>query len=155
MADLYKVLGVNPEDDATIIKRRYRELAMQLHPDRNGGDPVKMQRFQEVSIAYAILGNEAKRTEYDLRRKSPSPASPGGFYGAKFNDLVDRVATEGVTKDNWSELFADLFGTASEFGKAAPNFAKRAKDSTETIFGGEGSVLDTLETIFGIKEKKK
>jgi len=164
MADLYKVLGTTPDADATIIKRRYRELALELHPDRNGGDPKKTERFQQVSIAYSILGDEKKRAEYDLRRKHPPAASPGSIFGPQFNDLVEKVAAEGVTGDNWRELFSDLFGAATEFQENIPNVTNRAKSAYERHMRGSdkgkspfatGGVLDTLEELFGTKESKK
>lgn len=159
MADLYKILGTTSDADATIIKRRYRELAMELHPDRNGGDTKKTERFQHVSIAYSILGDEKKRAEYDLRRKHPPAASPGSIFGPQFNDLVEKVAAEGVTGDNWRELFSDLFGAATEFQENMPKVQHKAKSAFEADMKkspfATGGILDTLEDLFGTKEKKK
>ena len=70
--DYYKVLGV--EDDAAPkdITKAYRKLARELHPDKNPGDAGSEERFKEVSAAYDVLGDEAKRKEYDeVRRLGP------------------------------------------------------------------------------------
>lgn len=63
--DLYQILGVTKGDDPKEIKRAYRELAKQLHPDRNPDDPAAEERFKEVSAAFAVLGDEKKRAAYD------------------------------------------------------------------------------------------
>ena len=66
--DFYKILGVNKGDSAEVIKRRYRVLARQLHPDKNKGDKKLEDQFKAVSEAYDILSDEKKRAEYDEAR---------------------------------------------------------------------------------------
>ena len=63
--DLYTLIGVSRTADADEIKKAYRALAKQLHPDRNPGDKVAEERFKEVSAAFAVLGDEEKRKRYD------------------------------------------------------------------------------------------
>jgi DnaJ-class molecular chaperone len=77
MKNPYETLGVNPTADANEIKRAYRRLASQHHPDK-GGDKVK---FQEIQSAYDTLTNPQKRAAYD----NPSPFGPGGPAGFNFN----------------------------------------------------------------------
>ena len=100
--DYYKVLGVAANATDKEITRAYRKLAKQLHPDTNPGSEEK---FKDVSVAYDVLGDAEKRTEYDeVRRLGPaaagfgSPAGAGGvrFTNADFGDLGD--------------LFSGLFG---------------------------------------------
>ena len=62
--DLYRILGVERSADAQHIKKRYRELAREFHPDRNP-EPSAEARFKEISAAFAVLGDEAKRKVYD------------------------------------------------------------------------------------------
>ncbi|KFM71487.1 DnaJ-like protein subfamily A member 3, mitochondrial, partial [Stegodyphus mimosarum] len=64
-ADLYKLLGVSRNASQNEIKKAYYQLAKKYHPDTNKNDPEAAKKFQEVSAAYEILGDEAKRREYD------------------------------------------------------------------------------------------
>src|SRR5216683_8330674 len=63
--DYYEVLGVAREADAEEIKRSYRKLAMQYHPDRNVGDAESEQKFKEAAEAYEVLRDPEKRQRYD------------------------------------------------------------------------------------------
>ena len=66
--DFYKVLGVSKTASADEIKKTYRKLARDLHPDQNKGDAKKEEQFKEVSEAYDILSDAKKRAEYDEAR---------------------------------------------------------------------------------------
>lgn len=69
----YLVLGLEPTATDEQIKKAYRALARELHPDRNGGDAFKTQRFKQVVEAYEILSDPAKRAAHDAKsQKSPS-----------------------------------------------------------------------------------
>jgi molecular chaperone DnaJ len=78
--DYYKVLGVADTATAKEITRAYRKLARELHPDANPGDDAAEERFKEVSAAYDVVGDEAKRKEYDEVRKL-GPMGGMGFGG--------------------------------------------------------------------------
>lgn len=80
--DHYKVLGVKPEASAEEIKKAYRRLAKQYHPDSTGGDKAKEARFKEVGQAYDVLGDTKKRAQYDAIRSGA--AFGGGRPGAGF-----------------------------------------------------------------------
>lgn len=69
--DYYSTLGLRPDSSAEEIKKVYRKLAMQYHPDRNGGKPEGEERLKEINEAYQILGNEEKRRRYDLQYRQP------------------------------------------------------------------------------------
>jgi molecular chaperone DnaJ len=92
--DYYKVLGVSDTATEKDITRAYRKLAKQHHPDAGGGDEAK---FKEISAAYDVLGDPAKRKEYDeVRRLGPvgaggfRPFEEGGFGGSfRIDDLGD------------------------------------------------------------------
>ncbi len=63
--DYYQALGVDKEATAKEITKAYRKLARDLHPDKNPGDEVAEEKFKVVAAAYDVLGDDAKRKEYD------------------------------------------------------------------------------------------
>lgn len=65
MTDYYKVLGVSKNATADEIKKAYRTLAFKYHPDRNAGNAEAEEMFKQISAAYDVLGDEAKRRNYD------------------------------------------------------------------------------------------
>jgi DnaJ-class molecular chaperone len=86
--DFYRALGVDKKASADDIKKAYRKLAKQYHPDSTGGDKSKEARFKEISNAYEVLGDPKKRAKYDeIREYGFSPggatagAGAGGFGG--------------------------------------------------------------------------
>lgn len=103
--DYYSVLGVAPTATQKEITKAYRKLARELHPDANPGNTAAEERFKEVSAAYDVLGDEAKRAEYDeVRRMGPMAGGfggpgggPGGF---SFN----------VGGDGLGDVLGQMFG---------------------------------------------
>lgn len=78
--DFYKTLGVTDSSSDKEIKKAYRKLAGDLHPDKNPGNAAAEEKFKDVSAAYDVLGDEAKRKEYDeVRAMGPMGGGPGGF----------------------------------------------------------------------------
>jgi molecular chaperone DnaJ len=76
----YETLGVAESASDKEIKKAYRKLAGDLHPDKNPGNPAAEEKFKEVSAAYDVLGDEVKRKEYDeVRSMGPMGGGPGGF----------------------------------------------------------------------------
>src|SRR5207253_10656587 len=82
--DHYEVLGVSKTAPEEEIRRAYRKLARQHHPDRNPGDKQAEAKFKEVSSAYEVLSDKHKRAQYDqFGHIGPGPApngGPGGFH---------------------------------------------------------------------------
>ena len=120
--DYYNVLGVAKNASAAEIKKAYRKLAQQHHPDANPGNTQAEDRFKEISAAYDVLGDEEKRKQYDQVRdmaasgfgSGGSPGGGGGFGGGfpggvRFEDLGDL-----------GDLFGGLFGGGRRGGGARP-----------------------------------
>jgi len=110
--DYYAVLGVSESASPKDITKAYRKLARELHPDRNPDDASSEERFKAVSAAYDVLGDDAKRAEYDeVRRLGPAGGGPGGGGGFRFNVNDMRDGAGGL-----GDLFGQMFGR----GRGAP-----------------------------------
>src|SRR4051794_41829075 len=79
--DPYSVLGVDRKASAEEIKKAYRKLARQYHPDRNPDDPKAEERFKEISAAHDVLSDPEKRKEYDAGGMFGAGGGAGGFPG--------------------------------------------------------------------------
>jgi molecular chaperone DnaJ len=93
VSDYYQLLGVDRSAGSEDIKRAYRRLARQYHPDVNGNDPEAAERFKEISKAYSVLSDPDKRQRYDTYGEAGVDAfGPGGDpfsgFGASFDDLL-------------------------------------------------------------------
>ena len=118
--DYYKILGVPKDADAATVKKAYRTLARDLHPDRNASDKAAETRFKEVSEAYSVLSNPERRKEYDEARtlfgsgfRVPTGAGRGGSTGGSFNfDLGDLFGGTpgGQSGGGIGDVFGGLFG---------------------------------------------
>ena len=80
--DYYAVLGVSPTAEQNEIKKQYRRLAKQYHPDANKNDPKAAERFKEISEAYNVVGDAEKRKQYDDMRRLGAFGGFGGGGGA-------------------------------------------------------------------------
>ena len=104
--DYYKILGVAETATAKEIKSAYRKLSRQFHPDANPDDKGAEERFKDISAAYDVVGDEAKRKEYDeVRRLGPMAGGfgPGGPGAGGFSFNTDDLGDLG-------DLFGNLFG---------------------------------------------
>ena len=90
--DYYEVLGVSQDAGEADLKKAFRSLAMQYHPDRNRGDKEAEERFKEINEAYAVLSDPDKRAHYDRFGSAPGTGGGSGFdagFGSLFEDLFE------------------------------------------------------------------
>ena len=112
--DFYKILGLGKSASGDEIKKKYRSLARELHPDKTKGDAAMEEKFKAVSEAYDILSDGKKRAEYDQARdmfeRGGMRASHGGqnFQGGDFSDIFGG--------GNPQDIFANLFGAGGRRG---------------------------------------
>jgi DnaJ-class molecular chaperone len=122
MKDLYATLGVPENADADTIKKAYRKLAKQNHPDATGGDKKKTERFKEISDAYGVLSDARKRQEYDRLRHAPVGADgmPQGFDPDAFSQIFGDFRTGGGGGGggfgDLGDLFSSIFGMGGGVG---------------------------------------
>ena len=128
--DFYKVLGVDKDADAAVIKKAYRKLAREHHPDSKPGDKVAEERFKQIAEAYDVVGDAEKRKEYDQIRSMYAGGFPAGGAGG-FGFPGGFSGGGGATAGGFdiSDLFGNLFGGgAAGSGRAGARRAARGAD---------------------------
>jgi molecular chaperone DnaJ len=126
--DYYEILGVSKSASADEIKKAYRKVAMQFHPDRNPGDKAAEEKFKEAAEAYEILSDADKKAQYDrFGHAGVTGAGRGGFGGS------------GGMEDIFSQ-FGDIFGD-DVFGNFFGGGQQRGGRSGQRARGTRGSNL--------------
>jgi molecular chaperone DnaJ len=133
--DFYKVLGVDKKASADEIKKKYRSLARDLHPDKNQGNVALEEKFKAVSEAYDILSDSKKRAEYDEARSMferggfRAPTGGGQYQGGDFSDIFGG--------GNPQDIFANLFGGGGRRGPRKGSDLQTESTITfkESVFG--------------------
>jgi molecular chaperone DnaJ len=110
MRDYYEILGVERGCDAAALKSAFRKLAMEHHPDRNGGCEDAAARFKELNEAYSVLSDPQKRAAYDRFGHAGVNGGPGGG-GAQFHDVHD------IFNEVFGDVFGDMFGGRGRGGQ--------------------------------------
>lgn len=163
--DLYKVLGLKKGASDAEIKKAYRKLARELHPDRNPDNPAAEERFKEVGHAYQVLSDSEKRKLYDefgevgLREGFDPEAfrryqhwqqggGPGGF---RVEDIFGGQAPMGGQgfRFNLDDLFGGLGGSGGGFG----GFGRRSRSRAQR--GGDLQSEVTLEFVEALRGAEK
>ena len=133
--DYYKVLGVSSTASAADIKKAYRKLAKEFHPDSNVGDAAAEEKFKGISEAYDVLSSDSKRGEYDdARRMFAAGGRPGGFGGSQSGasgpDLGSMFGDSGL-----GDLLGGMFGGGGSSGGRRRSGPARGADleTTATI----------------------
>ena len=138
--DLYTILGVKKSDDDAAIKKQYRKLARELHPDKTKGDKKLEERFKAVSEAYEVLSDTKKRSEYDeMRGLYQSGGIPRGGMGGGFNGAGAPNGAGFQDIFQGQDIFSTLFGGG---GRRAPQRGADLQSETnisfrDSIFGKE------------------
>ncbi|MGI9510067.1 MAG: DnaJ C-terminal domain-containing protein [Geminicoccaceae bacterium] len=141
--DLYNVLGVSRQASQDDIKRSYRKLAKELHPDLNPGNEKVAERFKKVSAAHAILSDPKKRASYDLGEIDESGQERQRH--AYYRDFAGGGGPTGGFGDSTLEgLFAEMFGRG---GRQGAHPAERGDDAAYTL------KIDFLEAVKGAKKR--
>jgi len=152
--DYYQILGVSRSASTEEIRKAYRKLAMQYHPDRNPGDKQSEERFKEINEAYQVLNDSQKRAHYDRVGSAYSNwqqrGGQGGFDWGRwaggapsgtrvdYGDLNDLFGGEGGL---FSEFFRTIFGggmgaAGTQTSRAAPAYQQQVEISLEDAFNG-------------------
>lgn len=144
--DFYAVLGVSASATSDEIKKQYRRLAKQYHPDTNKGDPKAADRFKEISEAYNVLGDAEKRKQYDDMRRlgafdpftrggaRPGGAGPrpGASYGGGAGPRVEDIDIGGL--GGLGDLFSSMFSGGRQARPTAPEKGQSVETTLEIPF---------------------
>ena len=155
--DFYRELGVASGASQDEIKKAYRKLARELHPDANPGDAQAEARFKSVSEAYGVLSDEKKRREYDETRAlfagGGAGAFPGGFPGGAGGfpggaggfpgggqtfDMGDLFGNTGGAGPGLGDLLGGIFGGAGGRGTRASRCGRRERAADRLHAGRQG-----------------
>ncbi len=120
--DYYQTLNVSRDADQKTIKKAYRKLAREYHPDANPGNNQAAERFKEINEAYEVLSDPEKRSKYDQFGREWQRA--GGFGGFDWT--------------NWAQ------------SAGGPGMRHTRVENLEDLFGGSGGFSDFFETLFGM-----
>lgn len=139
--DFYEVLGVARNADADTIKKAYRKMAMQFHPDKNPGNKEAEDKFKEAASAYEVLSNPEKKSKYDrfghaAFGQGGMGGGPGGFQGMDINDIFA----------SFGDVFGDIFGEmGGGRGRSGRTRASRGADLRYVLEVDLKDAVDGLE----------
>ncbi len=130
--DYYATLGVPKDATADDIKKAYRKLAREHHPDRNGANEAAETKFKEVSEAYAVLSDDTKRKDYDEARtlfanggfRFPSGQGSGGNFNFDLGDLFNNAGATGA--GGIGDIFGSIFSQRG--GRTTTRAPRRGAD---------------------------
>jgi molecular chaperone DnaJ len=166
--DFYKELGVTKTADSAEIKKAYRKLARDLHPDKNPGNKRAEDKFKSVSEAYDVLSDDTKRKEYDEARNLMSSGAFRGFPGGAggggggaatggfdMNDLFRNAGAgnAGGGAGGFGDLLGGFFRQNSGAGGARPTRARRGADVETEVRIAFADAVTGVTVPLGITER--
>lgn len=138
--DYYEILGVERTAALDEIKKAYRKLALQYHPDKNPDNPEAERRFKEAAEAYSVLSNTDKRAQYDR-------FGHAGMGGSGFN--FESGFDQAVFAD-FQDIFEGLFGFGDLFGRGGRRSGTRAQRGKDLQYDMK---ISFLESAFGVSTR--
>lgn len=142
--DYYKILGVPRDADEAAIKKAFRKLAKQYHPDTNNGNAEAEKKFTEINEAYSVLGDEEKRKEYDGNKQEEHDSSANGESQGTRRKTQPTNPFAGFTAQNFKMDFGDMM-----FDEVK-NKKRENKKSGEVDLN---DVSDQFASFFGFRPK--
>jgi curved DNA-binding protein len=138
--DYYKILGVREDSSSEEIRKSYRKLAFQYHPDKN---PGKEEMMKEINEAYAVLSDQRKRNEYDFLRQRYGSSAREQFRHSYTEQDIFRGSDIGHIFEELSRMFGfrspeDIFTRSDFYGKQYRTFEFKGRD----FQGAVSSFLD-------------
>lgn len=171
--DYYKTLGVERSADADEIKKTYRKLAMQYHPDKNPGDKEAEEKFKQINEAYQVLSDPDKRAHYDRLGSAYHTWEQGGGRGGFDWGDWSRAAPGGMNVEfegdlgdlfggGFSDFFSQMFGGMGGFSPGGQRQTRSRPQSYEMemmislqeAFGGSARQVKINERRFEVKVPK-
>lgn len=144
--DYYEILGVGRDADADTVKKAYRKLAMQFHPDRNPGDQAAEDKFKEAAEAYDVLSSPEKKSRYD--QFGHQAFGGGGFGGGGFTDMNDIFS-------NFGDIFGDIFGGGGGFGGFQQQGRGHPRSKNSPRRGSDLRYISEIELVDVLKDFEK
>ena len=156
MSNYYEILGVSKNATADEIKKAYRTLAFKYHPDRNPGNAEAEEKFKQISAAYDVLGDEAKRRNYDLGGYSSENAYSNSSTQQQYQRQYQYTYSNPFGDDNFWEWFngaqrrsynqqtQNSYGNYSQY-----NYSRDEENQTKSSYFSN-LVLKVLQTLVGM-----
>ena len=142
--DYYKILGVPRDADGATIKKAFRKLAKQYHPDTNNGNTEAEKKFREINEAYSVLSDEGKRKEYDKNKQGEQKFSENGESQGTRKKAQTTNPFAGFTAQNFKMDFGDMMFDEIN------NKKKESKKAGEVNLN---DVSDQFASFFGFRPK--
>ncbi|MFQ5482673.1 MAG: DnaJ domain-containing protein, partial [Nitrospinaceae bacterium] len=103
--DYYKILGVSEDAEPAVIKKAFRGLAVEFHPDKNPGNPEAEEKFKDITEAYGVLMDAKKRREFDAYRRTFGARGAGGpGFDYSQQEIFENMFRQGFGRDAFNDL---------------------------------------------------